>query len=221
MGQAKSAMIIAGKLLTDFQSTGRRCGTGHFGGREFEFRVVGKGWQLSMTHADLPFVFRMDLLPSHSGFDPALEHYKFGGAPDDLVAKLIDEGTRSRILRLAPRSFVIAPEELAIEKIYLHYFAEERDIRAALELCVDLSGRLQSCFPARDSGENAEVSTDDFENIRMNAEIANSALLGSLHHMLFTPPSCRACWRYSLSCAPALQIREYSKFGPMADAPKS
>jgi len=119
---------------------------------EFSLLTMGGGWSVRAAAPQVSFA--MDVMESVA-FDEPRERlvvdasalssfYSVEGAPENVIANLLDGETCEAIMVLRPRRIFGRRGELTVEKKYSYYYAEPDHIALAIELVVSLSSRVHA-----------------------------------------------------------------------------
>lgn len=149
------ALEIAGEALDVCAKMGRSSVSGTLRGRELEFSVDSgeRRWSVQVATWQLPLA--VDVTRRHvylevgadyvRADDPAFdERFQMDAAPAELARAALDEALRRRLVALDPDRLTLIGDAVRLEKDYAWYFAEETDIRAAIDLTVTFAERADA-----------------------------------------------------------------------------
>lgn len=158
--QTPRALAAARRALERVDARGRRSVSGELRGHALTFTVAREPtWSVQVETLPLPVAIDIlgrdfaalgasDLRLGDPAFD---DSFLVDAAPEDLARAILDADLRQRILALAPERLSLTPGAVRLAKRYAWYFAEEDDIREAIDLAVTLAERANAACRAADA----------------------------------------------------------------------
>ncbi len=152
LSQDRKSLDAAAACLDKVQERTSSRVTGYRKGLRVAMSIptFGGGWTVRCEAPQVTFA--MDLA-ERAAFDEPRERlavdsamfdslYTLEGAPENVVAELLDSDTRNLVLQFRPRRVLGRGGEILIEKKYAYFYAEPDHISQAIELAISLASRV-------------------------------------------------------------------------------
>lgn len=205
MSQAKNALKAAAAALDSVATRGHRVVRGSVGRVQVEFQLQrSASWRVRAWH--VPVAVAIDIFEhAHTGSrgpdlgldaDDLCERYRVDGAPEAVVAEVLDDDVQRRILELAPKRILIDRRGVRLTKRYHVYFAEPTAIAGAIELSVTLVRKVVEATGAHEQAMTRAASAHDGQPYRAEASSTALATTHEKQASAIQAVSRRALWRW-------------------------